>query len=57
MPDFLEAYKPERDLLNFEDDTDDEAGGQEDAPADGTWGGIPMESSAIDVPVQNFDWS
>ena len=45
------------DLLNFEDDTDDETGGQDEEPADGTWGGIPMESSEIDVPEQNFDWN
>ncbi|XHG09393.1 hypothetical protein AWENTII_012455 [Aspergillus wentii] len=57
IPEFLESYKPDDAIVNFEDDTDDEADGanSDDVDANGAWGGIPMESSS-DTPAENTDW-
>ena len=66
IPDFLQSYKPETELLDFEDDTDEEGddkgADKEDAnqeESNGAWGGISMEpteeveaNTADDIP----DW-
>ncbi|KAL4873589.1 hypothetical protein BDV12DRAFT_160318 [Aspergillus spectabilis] len=56
VPDFLEQYKPEGEVVNFHDDTDDENEEENGATTDGAWGGVQMDSTEDSAPAESSGW-
>ncbi|KAL5334818.1 P-loop containing nucleoside triphosphate hydrolase protein [Aspergillus crustosus] len=56
VPDFLEQYKPENEIVNFHDDTDDENTVENGATADGAWGGAAGGDTEDAAPTESGGW-
>ncbi|KAL4924559.1 DEAD/DEAH box helicase [Aspergillus undulatus] len=57
VPDFLVEFKPEGEVVNFHDDTDDEGNDADSANGDsGAWGHFQVGSTGDAAPDASADW-